>query len=99
MQSREDELVNIQSRKDEHKQSTEDEDSTSDYEMDESYFIALQNQLRREEYLKVRYVLICMCIIMYHIIEHCVTYVAQSLGSSSFYYSTVPYSYNLYLIS
>ena len=64
MQSREDELVNIQSRKDEHKQSTEDEDSTSDYEMDESYFIALQNQLRREEYLKVRYVLMY---VYYHV--------------------------------
>ena len=71
MQSRHDGPVNLQSRHDEHEQCTEDEDS--DYEMNESYFVALRNQLRREEYLKVitLCMYLCMYVIMYHIKHFC----------------------------
>ena len=41
----------MQSNHEEHEQCTENEDS--DYELNESYFAALRNQLRRDEYLKV----------------------------------------------
>ena len=67
MQSRHDEPVNMQSQDDEHEQCTEDEDS--DYEMNESYFVALRNQLRREEYLKVLTLCTYVCI-CYHVSYH-----------------------------
>ena len=68
MQSRHDEPVNMQSQDDKHEQCTEDEDS--DYEMNESYFVALRNQLRREEYLKVLTLCtyVCICIISSNIL-------------------------------